>query len=91
MQGPNSVDRAKQYVDRGLTSDFGYQVGPSLGKGAIAQRYSASPRTQHFEIGAAFYLEKYVKRVVPSPYQINVNFKAAISDSSVHENLRCGH
>ncbi|WP_087048534.1 transposase domain-containing protein [Caballeronia ptereochthonis] len=31
-----SVDRAEQHVDCGLSGDFGYQVGPSFSEGAIA-------------------------------------------------------
>jgi CspA family cold shock protein len=63
-QRSQSVNWAKQNVDCGLPSDFGYQVSPSFREGTVAQRYAPSSGTEHFEVSAASYLKSDVKRVI---------------------------
>lgn len=83
-----SISGAEQNVNRCLPSDLGNKVRPASGKWAVSKRYPMPMRAKYAEIVAPLYLEHDIEHIWSGWDQLDINFKSAVLDRALHDNLR---
>ncbi len=83
-----SISGAEQNVNRCLPSDLGNKVRPTSGKWAVSKRYPMPMRAKYAEIVALLYLERDIEHIWSGWDQLDINFKSAVLDRALHDNLR---